>query len=188
MILGSSSPRRVEIMGYFALPFSQVSPPFDEDSLPFRGEPEAYVVALAQGKAESIESEDLILTADTIVYREGKVYGKPRDQEHAFKMLSELVGQWHTVYTGVYARQGEKSARAVSQTRVLFEDLSPDQIRRYQRHVDGSDKAGGYAIQGAGSLIVNRIEGCYTNVLGLPVQEVAQVLEKMGVNIWEKLG
>lgn len=168
LILGSQSPRRREILSYFSLPFLQVSPSYDEEAVPFNGDPVGYVNTLSQGKAASLFSEfpsSIILTADTIVYKDGKIYGKPQNEEMAFAYLKELAGAWHTVYTGLTIRQGKKELHDITETRVLFNELTDDQIHTYYRKLPYADKAGGYMIQKAGGIIINRIEGCYYNVM-----------------------
>lgn len=190
IILGSQSPRRREILSYFSLPFIQVSPLFDEASIPFEGDPEKFVCALSKGKADSLSDRfptSLIITADTIVYRHGKIYDKPKSGEEAFLSLSELVGQWHTVYTGVTAQIGDRAFHLAEGTRVLFNSLTPSQIRQYVAHTDWADKAGGYAIQMAGGLIVSKIEGCYYNVMGLPINTVAALLNHFEIDLWNHL-
>lgn len=190
LILGSQSPRRREIMSFFTLPFVQVSPDFDEEAVPFHGDPEEYAKTLARGKAESLAHEhrkNLILTADTIVYCDGKLYGKPADENEAFRFLSVLKGRWHSVYTAVHLIHGSDRFDAIEETRVLFNDLSDKQIRSYHQSLNYKDKAGGYAIQGAGSLIVNRIDGCYYNVMGLPINAVRGLLLHAGIDLWNNL-
>lgn len=190
VILGSSSPRRKEIMSYFSLPFEQASPQYDEDALPFSGHPESYVSQLSQGKAESLVQRyprAILITADTIVYQEGKIFGKPKDEEDAMRSFSLLTGRWHTVYTGVTVRLGDDAYTQVEATRVLFNPLTPQQIRHYLSRVEWADKAGGYAIQLAGGLIVRKIEGCYYNVMGLPINTVEELLKRVGVELWDYL-
>lgn len=190
LILGSQSPRRKEILGYFSIPFKQVSSSFDEDSIPFNGDPQEYVIAVSKGKAQDLSqkfSKEIILTADTIVFREGKIYGKPNNEEEALQTFLELVGKWHTVYTAVTVRQGEKEYSDCELTHVLFNALSPDQIKHYLKHVPWADKAGGYAIQKTGGLIVNRIDGCYYNVMGLPINTVHTLLKNVGIDLWNYL-
>lgn len=190
LILGSQSPRRKEILSYFALPFEQASPPFDESSIPFQNNPAEYVCAIAKGKADSLihlYPEAAIITADTTVWRAGKIYGKPSSSEEALQYLSELVGQWHSVFTGVVLRYGNAQFTEVEETRVLFNDLTPDQIRHYHTKLHWSDKAGGYAIQMAGGLIVRKIDGCFYNVMGLPINTLHTLLNKIGIELWEYL-
>jgi septum formation protein len=190
LILGSQSPRRKEILEFFSVPFIQASPSFDEDSVPFNGDPEEYVCALSKGKGEALRErfpEALILTADTIVFREGKVYGKPKDMDEAIQILSELAGEWHAVYTGVTVQnQGEVLSRA-EVTHVLFHSLTLEEIRHYLACTHWRDKAGGYAIQGKGGIIVRKINGCYYNVMGLPLNTVESLLSHFGVELWNHL-
>lgn len=190
IILGSQSPRRKEILSYFSLPFEQATPPFNEESVPFAGDPAAYVCDISLGKAESLQKqfpEAIIVTADTTVYREGKIYGKPVDEHQAFEFLSELVGQWHSVFTGVTVKTKHDTYSAAEETRVLFNPLTPEQIRHYHKKLHWSDKAGGYAIQMAGGLIVRKIDGCYYNVMGLPINTLKDLLNNIGIELWEYL-
>lgn len=190
LILGSQSPRRLEILNYFNIPFKQVSPDFDEDAIPFKNNPEEYVKILSKGKADSLSHQypsSIILTADTIVYRNGKIYGKPRDEQQAFEFLKELVGKWHSVFTGLTILSQGKYHQAVEETRVLFEPLTDEQIKAYHQALHFADKAGGYMIQGAGGVIVKRIEGCYYNVVGLPVNALYTLLKDTGIDLWGHL-
>jgi septum formation protein len=190
LILGSQSPRRREILSFFHLSFQQVSPDFDEEAVPFQGDPQDYVLSLAQGKADSLAHRfpsDLLLTADTIVYREGRIFGKPANEEEAFNHLKALIGVWHSVFTGLVVHVQGKSFQAVEETRVLFNALTDEQIDTYYRTLPWADKAGGYMIQGAGSLIVKRIEGCYYNVMGLPINALCRLLRQVGIDLWQHL-
>jgi septum formation protein len=190
IILGSTSPRRREILGYFSLPFQAVAPPFDEEAIPFQGNPEAFVCTLSQGKAKSLLPSypgSIILTADTVVYANGKIYGKPKTPEEACRSLSELTHKWHTVYTGVTVIKEGKIFNQAEATQVLFNDLTTPQIEHYIAHTHWADKAGGYAIQLAGGLIVRKIDGCYYNVMGLPINTVAALLKKAGIELWNFL-
>lgn len=190
IILGSQSQRRCEIMGYFSLPFIQVPSNFDEKSIEYQGDPEAYVTMLSQKKAEVLAAEyckEIILTADSVVFCEGKIYNKPANEEEAFRYLDELGGRWHSVYTGVTARKGPKVYSANEETRILFHKLSPLQIKKFHRHCYFLDKAGGYAIEKSGNLIVSRLEGCYYNVLGLPINTTRNLLLNVGIDLWDFL-
>lgn len=188
LILGSQSPRRREILSFFDIPFKQVSPNFDEEAVPFHDNPQEYVQILAKGKADSLAHlfpDSIVLTADTIVYREGKIYGKPKDEQEAFQYLNELSGKWHSVFTGLTLSQKGQDYLALQETRVLFNTLTNDQIKTYIQMLTCSDKAGGYMIQGAGSLIVKRIEGCYYNVVGLPINALCAVFSQAGIDLWK---
>lgn len=190
LILGSQSPRRKEILSYFSLPFQQVTPNFDEESVPFDGDPVSYVKILSKGKADSLFPafpDRIIITADTVVYREGKIYGKPQHDEEAFQFLKALAGQWHSVFTGVTVRQGQLEFQDVAETRVLFTPLTDKEIHIYYQSLPYADKAGGYMIQQAGGLIVQRIEGCFYNVMGLPLHSLRLLLLQLGIDLWDYL-
>lgn len=191
LILGSQSPRRLEILNYFKLNFKQVSPQFDEDAHPFNGDPKTYAQMLAKGKADSLVLQfpsSIILTADTIVYKDGKIYGKPRDEKEAFEFLKDLSGSWHSVFTALTTVTPQKNYfHAIEETRVMFHTLTESQMQAYHRIHAFADKAGGYMIQGSGSVIVQRIEGCYYNVMGLPINGLYRVLLPAGIDLWKHL-
>lgn len=190
LILGSQSPRRKEILNYFSLPFEQVSSSFDEEAVPFSGDPIAYVTSLSAGKAEALSAiypNDWLLTADTIVWKDGKLYGKPRNNDEAFQFLSELAGNWHSVFTGVTLRKGQQKWNQTEETKVLFNTLTPAEIRHYYTKLHLSDKAGGYAVQMAGGLAIKKIDGCYYNVMGLPINTVRSLLLNAGIDLWDYL-
>lgn len=190
LILGSQSPRRKEVLGYFNIPFQQVSPDYDEEAVPFQGNPTEYVRILSKGKADSIAHrypDAIIITADTIVYRDGKIFGKPKDEHEAYSFLHELQGNWHSVFTGMTLRHKGKEFQEVEETKVLFNQLTEQQMRNYHRDLHFVDKAGGYMIQGAGGLIVKKIEGCYYNVVGFPINALYSVLRLAGIDLWQHL-
>lgn len=190
IILGSQSPRRREVLNYFAIPFKQVSSDFDEDSIPFAGDPIIFANQLSKAKADVLFPrfpQDLILTADTVVYRKGKVYGKPRDHQEAIGFLKELAGNWHSVFTSLTLRHQDREYQLVDETKVLFNPLTEQQMETYYQKIPYADKAGGYMIQEAGALIIKRIEGCYYNVLGLPINSLQQLLKQMGIDLWDYL-
>ena len=188
IILGSSSPRRREILNFFKIPFTQVSSHFDEESVPFNGHPQNYVEFLAQAKAEALIPlfpEEVILTADTLVFRGGKAYGKPKNREESVQNLIELSGNCHSVFTGLALYANRKMYLAHEETKVCFNRLTNAQINAYVDKIPIQDKAAGYMIQGSGSLIVNRIEGCYYNVVGLPINALGKVLSEAGIHLWD---
>lgn len=190
LILGSQSPRRREILSYFSIPFTPAISNFDEDSIIFRGDPENYVCEISDGKAQALHAiypRAIILTADTEVYRDGKVYGKPRDRQHAFAVLRELSGNWHSVYTGLTIQKGKNKHHLCEETRVLFNDLSDEQINRYLDTFQWSDKTAGYGIQMGGGLIVQKIEGCFYNIMGLPVNSLVNLFAKVGIDLWHHI-
>jgi septum formation protein len=188
LILGSQSPRRKEILSYFSLPFEQIFPDFHEESIHFNGDPSAYVLEVSRGKAASLSHlhpKSLILTADTTVYRKGKIYGKPESKEQAFEFLKELSGVWHTVFSAVTVRRESEEYSEVEKTDVLFNELSDSQIHRYLEAQHSYDKAGGYAIQKSGGIIVRKIEGCFYNVVGLPINAVHTLFLRFGIDLWD---
>ena len=181
LILGSNSPRRKEILEYFQVPFLQVASHFDEDSILFNGDAEEYVQTLALKKSEELHKkfrDSLLLTADTTVFCQGKIYNKPIDLKEARTMLQELCGSWHTVYTGVVLRKGDEVFQKVEATHVLMNLRSTEQINAYLAKNQWQDKAGGYTIQEGSGLLVNKIDGCYYNVMGLPINTLAYLFEK----------
>lgn len=190
IILGSQSPNRREILGYFSLPFIQVPSHFDEESVPFKGNPGQHAMLLSQKKSETLSKqypEDIILTADSVVYCDGKLYNKPRDEAEAFSFLSTFCGKWQSIFTGVTVRKGSLVYSDVEETRLLFNPLTPEQIKQFHRHCSFLDKAGGYAIEKNGNLIVSRLEGCYDNVLGLPINTTRKLLLNVGIDLWDFL-
>ena len=190
IILCSQSPRRKEIFNFFSLPFKQVNPDFDEDSIPFENNPTDYVCLLAKGKTQSFapkHPDDAIIAADTIVYKDGKIYGKPKNIEEAFRMLKELSGGRHIVYTGLALAHRGKMYCSAESTQVEFNSLTDSQITHYHRTIQWSDKAGAYGIQHGGGLIIKKIDGCFYNVMGLPVNTLQLLLQNIGIDLWDYL-
>lgn len=188
LILGSQSPRRREVLSAFALPFEQMKPPFSEESVVYEGNPDAYAATQAEGKAASLLKEfpeALILTADTVVSLDGEVFGKPKDEKQAFEFLKTLQGKWHQVHTGVALADDGKITTRTTTSRVKFHALNDRQIQAYITHAKWSDKAGSYGIQLPEGLIVEKIEGCYYNVLGLPLSTVQELLLTAGIDLWD---
>ncbi len=187
IILGSQSPRRKEIMSQFSLPFEQATPPFVEEAIAFNGDPIEYVTTLSRGKAESLHRtypNAIILTADTVVYLESKVYNKPADYDEAVRFITEFSGKWQSVFTSVTVRHGHTTHSAVEETRILMNAVSLEQIHYFLDKITWKDKAGGFTIQGPGNLLVRKIEGCYNNVTGLPVNTVRDLLLRVGIDLW----
>jgi septum formation protein len=190
IILGSTSPRRQEILNYFSLPYRIEAPDIDEEAIGFEGDPEKYVLAIAKAKGDVLAAkfkEDLIIAADTTVHLQGQVFNKPKNGTEAFAALTLLAGKSHEVYTGVSLTCGNKQELMADKTIVYFKPLTANEIKMYQQAVHSYDKAGGYTIQGVGSLIIERIEGEYTNVMGLPLSVVSILLKKFDVDLWNYL-
>ena len=190
IILGSQSARRKEILDFFALPFKQIGSGFDEGQILYKKNPLDYVKTLSAAKASCLAdhySDQLILTADTIVHRKGEVFEKPTSDKEAIAMLKTLSGKWHEVFTSVTLQKNAIQWTEVQTTRVLFHRLSNEQITRYHAVFQNHDKAGGYAIQQAGSIIVKEIEGCFYNVMGLGINALATTLQKFEIDLWDYL-
>ncbi len=190
LILGSQSPRRKEILQFFSIPFTQAHPSFDENSILFKKNSAAYVQILSEGKGKSLAGffpKRIILTADTVVSYKDKVLGKPRHEEEAIESLSLLSGKWHKVLTAVTLTKGSKIFTEVEETNVLFNPFSLADIKQYYQRLSCEDKAGAYAIQGAGSVIVKKIEGCFYNVMGLPINAVFRLLRSFEINLLDFL-
>ena len=190
IILGTQSPRRVEILNYFSLPFEALPSSYDESTLAFEGDPRSYVKALAKGKNHDLRDrypDRTILTADTIVYAQGKVYGKPSSYEDGKQTLQTLSGNWHSVFTALCLSHDGTILNDVEESRVLFHSLSDAQIDSYLGALHCWDKAGSYQIQEAGSVIINRIEGCYHNIMGLPTNLLQTLLGQAGIDLWSYL-
>lgn len=172
MILASQSPRRRELLSLITRDF-RIIPAKGEERLPDNITPKEAVLLLSRQKATEIYSEyksEIIIAADTVVAIDGKILGKPADAEEAAAMLHLLSGRTHSVFTGVciiYADGAEKSF--AEETTVEFWQLSEQMIADYVKSGEPMDKAGAYGIQGAGALLVKRINGDYYNVMGLPV-------------------
>jgi septum formation protein len=183
LILASSSPRRAELLRAAGIDFTIRPAGVDEAIRPDES-PRDYVVRLSREKARAaVRGAELALGADTTVVVNGEIISKPADIEEAGRMLRALSGQWHEVLTGVTLARADRVISAVSSTRVKFAELSDAEIKWYVSTGEPMDKAGAYAIQGHASLFVERIEGSYSNVVGLPMQLTYQLAREMGVNL-----
>jgi septum formation protein len=190
IILGSSSPRRKEILEFFTLPFEQQSPNFDEESVRYDGNPQEYVEQLANEKGKELAKKNhhaLIITADTMVVHEQKLLGKPKTEEDARLMLALLSGRWHSVFTAVAVTSDHQSIVFTEETKVLCNTITPHEAHEYLRAHNLYDKAGSYAIQKSGSLLVKEISGCYYNVMGLPVNALRKALLFFNIDLWNHL-
>ena len=179
LVLASASPRRRELLGAAGVAFDVDAAHIDEARLVGEA-PEAYVERIARLKAATVarrHPQHPVLGADTVVVVDGGVLGKPVDAADAERMMGQLSGREHDVLTGIAVVWGGEARAAVDRTRVWMRPLSDAQIRWYVASGEPLDKAGAYAIQGLASRFVTRIAGSYSNVVGLPVAAVLQLLE-----------
>ena len=176
LVLASASPRRQQILQRAKIPFSLRPADVDESGLE-RETPLDHVQRLAEAKARTVWREgEFVLGADTVVAADGVALGKPLDREDATRMLTLLSGRTHDVLTGICLLESDQCRVAVEQTNVRFRDLGQQEIETYVSSSEPLDKAGAYAIQGGAREFVERIEGCYFNVVGLPVARVYSML------------
>ena len=185
LILASSSPRRRYLLEQAGLTFTVIPSTVDESSVPAHT-PEDHVRLLAEAKAKEISEsypESWVIGADTLVLIDGNILGKPDSATRARQMLETLSGKTHRVLTSfcVCCKSNGRTFFETVESKVLFKTLSDGEIDWYIRTGEPFDKAGGYAVQGLGSFFVKRIEGSYTNVVGLPICEVMEYLLSEGV-------
>lgn len=185
IVLASQSPRRKELLGRMGLEFVTQASKIDESA--FDGlEARELVATLSREKAQwiarQLDGETLVIGADTVVVRDGAALGKPKDAEDAVAMLLSLSGRDHQVCTGVTVCRGERVLTQVEETQVTFRALTEAEVRQYVSTGEPMDKAGAYGIQGLGGLLVEGIRGDYSNVVGLPVCRLGQMLKDFGVD------
>ncbi|MGI5998095.1 MAG: Maf family protein [Lutispora sp.] len=186
IILASNSPRRREILSQLGVEYEVKPSDFDERE----EESDPYKMAMlfahnkARNIAKDIKDKALVIGADTIVYKDN-IMGKPKDKDDAIAMLTELSASTHSVITGISVIKTPEmiTITEYEETLVKFKKLSQDEIKAYVNSGEPIDKAGAYAIQGLGSLLIERIEGCYFNVVGLPVYKLSKILEKFGFKL-----
>lgn len=185
IVLASQSPRRKELLGRMGLEFVTQASKIDESA--FDGlEARELVATLSREKAQwiarQLDGETLVIGADTVVVRDGAALGKPKDAEDAVAMLLSLSGRDHQVCTGVTVCRGDRVLTQVEETQVTFRELTEAEVRQYVSTGEPMDKAGAYGLQGLGGLLVEGIRGDYSNVVGLPVCRLGQMLKDFGVD------
>lgn len=185
IILGSGSPRRRELLEKIGITEFTVSTPEVDERYDESLSPAQIVGQLSALKSCAIESgeDDIVITADTMVFLDDKRLGKPHDEEEALAMLTALQGRRHTVCTGVTVRRGDTVLTETEETAVIFRPATESELLSYIRSGEPMDKAGAYGIQGLGSLLVEGIEGDFFNVMGLPLLRLSRMLAQFGVTL-----
>ena len=184
VILASASPRRLALLQQIGIEATVCPAYFDEVS-GSAVQAEDVVLANAVGKCQAvvkIKGDSLpVIAADTVVVAEGVILGKPQNAEDAVEMLKQLSGKTHKVLTGIAVSYAGEMLAEVCETKVVFRDLTDGEIKNYVATGEPLDKAGAYGIQGKGAVLVEKIDGCYNNVVGLPLTRMQLILAKLGV-------
>ena len=185
IVLASASPRRQELLQRIGITDFTVRIPEADESYDPAMTPEEIVCHISRQKSLALVSADdeLVITADTMVFLDDKRLGKPKDEEDALRMLTALQGRHHTVCTGVTVRQGTQMLTRCAATDVYFRPASRQELLAYIRGGEPMDKAGAYGVQGQGALLVERIDGDFFNVMGLPVLLLSRMLQQFGFDL-----
>ena len=187
IVLASGSPRRQELLQRIGITDFDIRVPRTEETYPAGLSPRETVEYISREKSDAAAAlctpEEIIITADTMVFLNDQRLGKPVDEADALRMLTELSGRRHTVCTGVTVRQGQRSLTRAQSTDVYFRPASESELRAYIRGGEPMDKAGAYGVQGQGALLVERIDGDFFNVMGLPVLLLSRMLAEFGVTL-----
>jgi septum formation protein len=194
LLLASGSPRRRELLTQIGVPFTTLSADIDETPLADET-PAAYVLRLARGKADAgllqlandpAYPTACVLGADTAVVLDGRILGKPADEAEALAMLAALSNREHEVLTAVAVVHEERCETRTVTSCVRFREIPEDEARRYWASGEPCDKAGGYGIQGLGAVFVENLSGSYSAVVGLPLCETAEILQRFGIPCWQR--
>ena len=187
IVLASGSPRRQELLRRIGVTEFDIVVPEADESCPAGLSAPETVAHIARAKADAARAltaaDDLVITADTMVFLGDERLGKPRDEADALRMLAELSGRRHRVCTGVTVRRGERLECFTVSTDVYFRAASDAELRAYVRSGEPMDKAGAYGVQGLGALLVERIDGDFFNVMGLPLLPLYEALRRFGVEL-----
>lgn len=185
IVLGSGSPRRQELLRRMGIEDFDLRVPQVEETFPAGLSPQETVCCISREKSAAVVStpEEIVITADTMVFLDDKKLGKPADEGEALSMLTALQGRHHTVCTGVTVRQGERLLTAAETTDIYFRPATESELRAYIATGEPMDKAGAYGVQGKGGLLVQRIDGDFFNVMGLPLVLLHSMLREFGVDL-----
>lgn len=185
IVLASGSPRRQELLTRIGIRDFTVRVPQVEEWYPQGLTPPEIVSYISREKSQAVPSEEdeIVITADTMVFLDQQRLGKPKDEADALRMLTDLAGRRHTVCTGVTLRQGQRSLTRAQSTDVYFRPAGREELTAYIRGGEPMDKAGAYGIQGRGCVLVEGIDGNYHNVVGLPTCLLAGMLRQVGIDV-----
>ena len=186
IVLASGSPRRQELLTRIGIRDFTVRVPQVEEWYPQGLTPPEIVSYISREKSQAVPSEEdeIVITADTMVFLDDARLGKPADEADALRMLTALQGRRHTVCTGVTVRRGSEILTESESTDVYFRPATEAELRGYIRTGEPMDKAGAYGVQGLGALLVERLDGDFFNVMGLPVLRLSRMLERFGVRFF----
>ena len=186
IVLASGSPRRQEVLQRSGITDFDIRVPETEESYPEGLSPRQVVEYISREKADAAAKlcteDEIVITADTMVFLDEARLGKPADEADALRMLTSLQGRHHTVCTGITVRQGGRSLTESESTEVYFRPATEAELRGYIATGEPMDKAGAYGIQGMGALLVEKINGDFFNVMGLPVLRLSRMLSRFGVS------
>lgn len=185
IVLASGSPRRQELLTRIGIRDFTVRVPQVEEWYPQGLTPPEIVSYISREKSQAVPSEEdeIVITADTMVFLDDQRLGKPQDEADALRMLTALQGRRHTVCTGVTVRQGDRVLTESEATGVVFRPAEESELRAYIATGEPMDKAGSYGVQGKGALLVERLEGDFFNVMGLPVLRLSRMLAQFGIKL-----
>lgn len=188
-ILASASPRRKKLLSIYVKDFKIMPADIDEtvpDNIALEDAPLYTAKEKAAAVFNKLNEDEIIITADTIVMLDNKIYGKPKDKLDAYNMIKTLSGKTHQVITGVccYSKDKQINIEFSDVTNVSFTDISDEILEKYLENAEYIDKAGAYAVQGLASMFVEKIEGSYDNVVGLPMGRLARNLIKYKINLF----
>lgn len=185
IVLASGSPRRRELLERIGITEFEVRVPEADESYPADFSPREIVEHISRKKNEATPSEadEIVITADTMVFLDDKRLGKPADEAGALEMLTALQGRRHTVCTGVTVRQGQRTLTESEATEVYFRPAAEAELLAYIATGEPMDKAGSYGVQGKGALLVEKLDGDFFNVMGLPVLRLSRMLAQFGIHL-----
>ena len=185
IVLASGSPRRQELLQRMGVSDFTIRVPQVEEYFPAGLTPQETVCYISREKSQAVDAaeDEIVITADTMVFLDDRKLGKPADEREALEMLTALQGRRHTVCTGVTVRQDDRVLTRAQSTQVWFREATTEELKNYIRSGEPMDKAGAYGVQGLGALLVERIDGDFFNVMGLPVLLLSRMLAEFGVTL-----